>query len=147
VLPCKPVNIFGEDGVVSKFSQILAILAPFYIAALAAVSTFSASSKFDEQLRMAAPPRIYLLDKGKWEERYLTLRHFLSMLFGYCAVVSFCLFFFTIFAPIVSEQLASAGVGIKFGSEFIFFTFLFTLFHMITATLLGMYYLSDKMHR
>ncbi|WP_225028547.1 hypothetical protein [Xinfangfangia pollutisoli] len=87
------------------------------------------------------------LDKGQWVIRELTMRQFLSLLFGYCSAISMILFLFSLIVPFL------IGPDAKFeGASFLlqwvgFVIFLFLLFHMLVATFLGMYYLSDKMHR
>ncbi len=141
-------NVFGPSGLLSGFSQLLAILAPFFIASLAAVATFAGNAIFDEKFQMEEPVKITILSQGRWVERHLTLRQFLSLLFGYCGVISLLLFLVTLVSPIISMGVATAlgkASGIIGNLVLIVFSFLF--FHMITATLLGLYYLSDKMHR
>lgn len=146
VVMCLSVSwsAFGASSILKNFTQILSIMSPFYMAALAAISTFTANARFDEPLRMVQPPSIRIIEKGEWRVHYPTLRHFLSMLFGYCAVVSFVLFLFTIFIPIISIE---EGLRENVLSIIILSAFLMLFYHSFTATLLGMYYLSDKMHR
>ena len=141
-------NVFGTSGLLSGFSQLLAILAPFFIASLAAVATFAGNDAFDEKFQMQEPVKITVLDQGRWLERHLTLRQFLSLLFGYCSVSSLLLFLVTLVSPIVSKGIATAlGEASNAVGNLVLVLFTFVFFHMITATLLGLYYLSDKMHR
>lgn len=142
-------SALGSTGVLSEFTQLLAILSPFFLASLAAVSTFSGYGNFDEEIGMADPPKIERYVRGRWEGPFiLTTRQFLSLLFGYCATISILLFLTAVvasraqpigspYAPLSEQIVNGAIIG----------TFLFVFFHMIVATILGVYYLSDKMHR
>lgn len=141
------VRIVTSDGLVAGFSQILAILAPFYIASLAAVSTFVGQNGFDREFQMKDPLEIRHLYKGQWVTRALTLRQFLSLLFGYCSAMSMVLFLFSLITPFLVGELPVLSAAGQFWSWIALIGFLFAFFHMLVATLLGMYYLSDKMHR
>ena len=142
------LNFSGSNGLLGKFSQILAILAPFYIASLAAVTTFAAQTNFDEPFLMVSPPKISHFEQGQWIERLLTLRQFLSLLFGYCSVISFFLFLISIFVPSVFLTEACCKSDLFYWGDRVFLiVFLFAFCHMLVATLLGLYYLCDKMHR
>lgn len=141
-------NIFGQGGLLAGFSQLLAILAPFFIASLAAVATFAANETFDKKFKMAEPVQLNVLEKGKFKTRDISLRQFLSLLFGYCGVISLTLFLITLVGPIISSGLADFfGWWASCLGKIFFILFVFIFCHMITATLLGLYYLSDKMHR
>lgn len=139
----------GDKGLLGDFSQLLAILSPFYLAALAAVSTFGGKVNFDSPIEMKNPPEITHFVKGRWDTpKVLTTRQFLSLLFGYCAAVSIILFLVTV----LSEKANAINVGAAWSARFyldygISLSFLFVFFHMITASFLGIYYLSDKIHR
>lgn len=141
-------NYFGSGGLLSSFSQILAILAPFYIASLAAVATFGSQSSFDSKFKMVNPPTIQRLVKGSWKTCDVSLRQFLCMLFGYCSVAAIFLFFVTIFVPFFHKGIVQLNWCPRVPWEWPFlFVFLFLLYHLVVATLLGLYYLADKMHR
>ncbi len=141
-------NIFGSDGLVAGFSQILAILAPFFVASLAAVATFAGNAQFDERFQMNEPVKLQVLERGQWRERHLTLRQFLSLLFGYCGVTAMFLFLVTLISPIISSGVAEAFGDVSGFAGVVFFAvFVFLFSHMLTATMLGLYYLADRMHR
>jgi len=141
-------NIYGKGGMLGGIANLLAILTPFYIASLAAVATFQATASFDEKFSMTKPVELQILDRGKWKAKYLTVRHFLSMLFGYCSMASLTLFLFTILAPIIAGKLSELlGGSSDFVGWFGLAIFLFIFSHMLTTTVLGMYFLSDRIHR
>ena len=141
-------DIYGHNGLIAGFTQMLGVLAPFFIASLAAVATFSANKLFDTKFRMKETLSLERLEKGTWRTRLLTVRQFLSLLFGYCGFVSLMLFLTSLIVPVIAP-----GISLLFGDwsqvfGLMFFVFyLFVFFHMMTATIIGIYYLSDRIHR
>lgn len=142
-------SLFEADGVVRSFSPVLSILAPFYIAALAAVATFSGNQSVDRPFEMSQPVLLKVIgDGGDWEDINITPRHFLSLLFGYCTSLSIVLLLISIFAPFISkfaEMAECKWEPFLLGSIFLMFTVL--LSQLFLATLLGVYYLADRIHR
>lgn len=96
-----PLNI---SSIVDLTSPILITLTPFYVAALAAVATFKGNKKFDEPMDGNTPTLVIRVG-GKNKEIDLSLRYFLSLLFGYCSVLSFFLFLTSIIFRYVLEGL------------------------------------------
>lgn len=142
-------KIFSIDGFISKFNAFLGVIAPFFIASLAAVSTFSGPKGFDQPFEMSTPVTLQIKgSRGAWQEIEVSPRHFLSLLFGYCSVISLLLLMFTILAPFLSSGMVNncgrVGEFLKMGILFVFLSF---FFQVIVATLVGIYYLSDKLHR
>lgn len=141
-------NLFRDDGLIDGFTQLLGILAPFYVASLAAVATFGANKLFDEKFAMAEALTIERLESGQWKTRDLTVRQFLSLLFGYCAVISLVLFLFSLIGPVIAPGVAQfVGPSAQVFGRLIFVCYMFVLAHMLTATIIGIYYLCDRMHR
>lgn len=141
-------NIYGKDGMLGGVASLLAILTPFYIASLAAVATFQGTGSFDEKFSMTKPVELKILERGQWKVMHLTTRHFLSMLFGYCSMASLALFLFTILAPIIAGKLSELFGDFSNCVGWLGLTvFLFIFSHMLTTTILGMYFLSDRIHR
>lgn len=143
------LNIYGSEGLLVKLTPFLAVMAPFFLASLAAVSTFNGPEFFDQSFDMAEPVTLTVVgEMGALEPIEITLRHFLSLLFGYCCVITLALFVCSIFVPQIAD-----GIAKIFGSTALYFSwlglliFLFLFFQVILATLLGIYYLSDKIHR
>jgi hypothetical protein len=143
------LNVYGSNGLLAKLAPFLAVIAPFFLASLAAVSTFGGPSFFDQPFDMAEPVTLTVVgEMGALDAIDITPRHFLSLLFGYCCVVALTLFIFSIFIPEIAGGLANI-----LGSYAAYFAwsgliaFLFLFYQVILATLLGIYYLSDKIHR
>lgn len=143
------LNVYGSDGLLVKLTPFLAVMAPFFLASLAAVSTFGGPDFFDEPFDMEEPVTLEVVgEMGALEPIEVTPRHFLSLLFGYCCVTTLALFIFSIFVPQVAVGLASlAGTFAPYVAWLGLIVFLFLFFQVILASLLGIYYLSDKIHR
>lgn len=143
------LNIYGANGLLAKLTPFLAVIAPFFLASLAAVATFSGPSFFDKPFDMADPVTLTVVgEMGALEAIEVTPRHFLSLLFGYCCVVSLNLFIFAIFVPQIAGGLANIlGSFAPYVAWLGLLIFLSLFYQVILATLLGIYYLSDKIHR
>lgn len=143
------ISLFEADGFVRSFTPVLSILAPFYIAALAAVATFSGNPSVDRPFNMSQPVLLKVIgDGGDWENIDITPRHFLSLLFGYCTSLSILLLFASIFAPFIAKLAEFAPCDwASFLLSIVFVVFVFLLSQLILGTLLGVYYLADRIHR
>jgi hypothetical protein len=143
------INVFGASGLLFKLSPFLAVIAPFFLASLAAVSTFKATEFFDLPFEMTEPVTLLIRGKrGGWTSKDVTPRYFLSLLFGYCCVVSLFLFLITIVAPIIAPKIAMMfGPYAEISGWLLLGVFLFLFYQMILSTLLGVYFLSDRIHR
>lgn len=143
------LNVYGPEGLLTQLTPFLAVMAPFFLASLAAVSTFSGPSFFDKPFNMAEPVTLTVVgEMGALDPIDVTPRHFLSLLFGYCCVVALNLFIFAIFIPQVAGGIANL---LSSYAEYVgwvgLLMFLFLFYQVVLATLLGIYYLSDKIHR
>jgi len=147
VLP-SPVRFVAEKGVIEQVNELLQVLVGFYIAALAAVATYTHPSLNQKFAGAAAvlPQRIKGSDdKGK----ELTRRQFLSMMFAYLALLSLILYFSGIlvstFSPLLSHIPSILGRSIVRSIVMIVYTF--GCAQLVVITLLGLYYLGDRLHR
>jgi len=151
VLMEQPFSLLGRNGLVPQINGLLQVLIGFYIAALAAISTFSNAS-IDETMA-GTPPYIYEEFRGKSIKVPLVRRRFLCYLFGYLALVSFIVFGCGVLATLFINPLIAMLEGfdipyLVYCSKVIFLVFYsFILFNLITTTLLGLYYLSVRLHQ
>lgn len=154
VILLSPITVafWRDGGIFPKLSPLLSILFPFYIAALAAVSTFSGSPEINKPFPPDADGRRVTLPmrgaKGFVVPVEISQRHFLSLLFGYCCILSLFLLFVSSFSGLLSISINTEATMLREffrWSFFIVFTFIF--FQMLVLTLLAVYYLSDKIHR
>jgi len=85
---------------------------------------------------------------GDWEDIEVTPRHFLSMLFGYSTALSLLLLLFAIFSPVILAALQNIPPSYaSYGLSAFLCVFLFFFSQLILGTLLGVYFLADKIHR
>ena len=126
-----PLLFTGEKSVISIVNGILQMLSGFYIASLAAV--------IDEEM----------LNAPKLNGIPVTRRLFLTHLFGYLAIISILLYFVGGFVQISANNL-------HFLENFEYYDYLswipqavyiFGLFNLIFVTLLGLYFMIDRIHR
>lgn len=141
------LDVFGNDGLVKQITELLKMLIGFYIAALAAVSTFP-SAVLDQSLR-GEPTTLKVKRRGCEITVPLSRRRFLSYLFGYLAFMSLVLFIAgtvaTIVVPGLKDILGNSwAVPLKAIGLAIY---LFWVYNILVATLLGLHYLSDRIHR
>lgn len=131
--------IGGGSGLISSLIDFISNLPGFFIAALAAVATFN---KHDIDELMANPPKIEILHHGNPLMVDMTRRRFLCVLFAYLTAVSI---FLVIFGRI--------GLVITVSQEYYLILswsaitiFLYFLWQMVIATVLGLYYLGERLH-
>lgn len=134
----KPLLFLGEKSIVSIVNGILQMLSGFYIASLAAVATFS-RPEIDEQMLNA--PTLNSIP--------VTRRLFLTHLFGYLAFTSIMLYFIGGFAQIATENINQIA-GSEYGEIISWFAksfYTFGIFNLIFVTLLGLYFMIDRIHQ
>jgi hypothetical protein len=148
VLPL-PVQILGDGGLLSIFTEFLPVLFGFYIAALAAIATFDRQGMDDPMPGQA--PEMWVTFHGKRESVPLTRRRFLCYMFGYLALMSFALFAISAvgnwLAPNIHALVpydAKAFLYVRWGFLGVF---LFLASNLLVTTLLGLYYMTDRIHR
>jgi hypothetical protein len=141
------LNFFGESGLINQILSFVQILPGFYIAALAAISTFN---RIDIDQYMPDPtPQIDIIISGEKNKIKLTRRRFLCMLFAFLATESILL-------ALCSIAALTTAVAFKtmlpppmhpFVSYSFLFLYLIIFWQLLTATLLGLYYLGDRLHQ
>ena len=152
LLPAWP-RLFGAGGLNGSVISLVATLPGFFIAALAAVSTFDRHTLDD--LMPAPAPRLELRTRGQDETVDLTMRMFLTHLFAYLTTYSFLLALICVicealapsFGSIVerrSVNIPQLALLLRLGYAAMVGWF---LSNIITATLFGMYFIAERMHR
>jgi hypothetical protein len=131
--------LVSDSGLLNSIVDFVANLPGFFIAALAAVATFN---KHDIDHIMDKPPRIDIVYQGEMQEVDMTRRRFLCVLFSFLTAISIFLVLFTKIAlaasldTVYQDTLAWMGVAL----------FFFALWQMVIATVLGLYYLGERLH-
>lgn len=132
-----------------KLGGFLGVLTGFFIAALAAVATFG-KSEMDDPMPGDPPVRLQHRENLVAYSESLSRRRFLSFLFGYMAWVALALYVIGYVYPLADKYLFrdvmdSDGRELVFSLFWIFYTFAFA--NVLSNTLLGLFYLTDRIHR
>jgi hypothetical protein len=141
--------LISASGVSAQIQELVKILPGFFIAALAAIATFQQSDL--DRVMAGTPPTLEEFDEDEGRDiiTALTRRRFLCFLFGYLAFLALALFIATAAALIVKPWaltvLPPGWHGWARGVTT--FVFMFGFWHMMSIALLGLYYLTDRLHR
>ena len=145
------IPLINQSGLIVQVNGLLQVLIGFYIAALAAVATFT-NPKIDN-LMAGDPPTLIEEFRGEPLEVKLTRRRFVSFLFGYLALASLMLFCVGLVSILVGKSVStwvmiSTSLSILvYIKTFFVFLYSFLLINIVTTTLLGLYYLSVRFHQ
>ncbi|MBK8158741.1 MAG: hypothetical protein IPK59_08235 [Rhodospirillaceae bacterium] len=158
VLPNPPLFL-GEGSVLEQIQSLIQLLIGFFIAALAAIATFDEKSL--DCLMEGTPATLKQPDpyQGRPTDNPLTRRQFLCFLYGYLSFLSFALYLAIMalqilqpsfdwlakialplgpFAPVSAMDTVAAVLKLGYG---------FFFWQMVTVTLMGLYYLTDRLNR
>lgn len=140
------LNLSGDRGVLDQLNSLLGILVGFFIAALAAVATFDRPSMDDPMPGIA--PTMRIKDRGAVYHVPLSRRIFLSQLFGYLTVASLVVFALgavgQLSAPALDATLTQKAYS--WGRIAFTYAYSFGLANVLVNTLLGVFYLSFRIH-
>lgn len=125
----------------------LVTLPGFYIAALAAVSSFQ--STYLDQTIEGDGAQIRVLTKGTMHDIDLTYRMYISYLFSYLSVVSLLLFILLSLSDEVTDSISHIVKGdlLSILNVIGSLSLSFWIWNLITTTLHGLYFLAERMHR
>lgn len=138
------VNVYGPQGLLERLLSFVQTLVGFYIAALAAVSSFN-SPHLDKEMPHPAPT-IQVKHNGGLQQVATTRRRFLTSMFAYLTAVSF-----------LFSLLAIAGLTLAGPINALFprlatclwpiglIGFLVALFQIASITFWGLFYLGERM--
>lgn len=141
------VPIFPDKGIISFIVNYLQIVSGFYIASLAAVATFNKESM--DKPMPGIPVILPVTRKSKGRPETLSRRRFLCFLFGYLSLLSLVLYFsgsaLILLAPQVKLILpVEVLAAVKWS---VVTVYMFTTYNLLVTTLLGLYYMTDRIHR
>jgi len=147
-----PLTVFDQVELSKRLIDLLILMIVFYMAALAAVSTFDRKGidtplKGDDALLWIQNP-----DTGDSYDKKLTYREFISYLFGYLSFLSLCLYVFVVAMSVLWPEIekhfaANGGVCSKFidWTNIAIFIFIFgAMSQLIITSLLGIYFLTER---
>lgn len=140
------IDVFGANGLLSRFLGFVQSLPGFYIAALAAIATFNNRDML--KIMPGTPPIGTVVHNGFAERVPMTRRRFLSSMFAYLTALSIgltlaAIAFVTIADPVKAITPESARQWIKLA---VVYAYLLLVCQMVTITLWGLYYLGDRLH-
>lgn len=142
-----PPNLFGNGGLLSNVGGLLQVLGGFYIASLAAVATFN---KHSMDLPMPGePPRLAMIERGHLHRVDLSRRRFLCLMLAYLACVSLVLYVVGLLAMVSApsiKQITAESRHLIFRGIFTF-VYTFAASNLFITSLLGLYYMGDRIHR
>lgn len=138
----------GTLKIIDSTTSFLGVMTGFFIAALAAVATFG---KSEMDATMPGDPHVRL-EHRRNEEAYfedLTRRRFLSFLFGYLSLIALALYVSGLMYLVADRYfIASQLPKIRTTTFCIFWLiYSFCIANILSNTLLGLYYLTDRIHR
>lgn len=139
---------FDKDKLIGDVNALMGILVGFYIAALAAVSSFSNENL--DQVMKGRPPTLITVRKGQEIKETLTRRRFLAILFGYCATLAIILYVFGVLHVhlAVAQPVESwAQLALCIVAHFAWGLYVWLIASLLIVTLLGLHYLVERMHR
>jgi hypothetical protein len=140
--------VYDTDKLVADLNSLMGILVGFYIAALAAVSSFT-NENLDQAMKGRAPT-LTTSRQGNEIKETLSRRRFLAVLFGYCATLSIGIYAFgvlSVHVSLVSTAPAWADSLVWFIGQVGWALYTWMICSLLVVTLLGLHYLVERMHR
>lgn len=141
------IPVFAEKGVISAIVNYLQIVSGFYIASLAAVATFNKDSM--DKAMPGIPVILPNRRRRKGRSEPLSRRRFLCFLFGYLSFASLVLYFggsaLVLLAPHIKEMIPAQALPLLKWP--VITLYLFVTSNVMVTTLLGLYYMTDRIHR
>lgn len=148
-LSLKPTDfeILFLMSVFDSITTFIQILPGFYIGALAAIASYDREGMDDE---IPAPtPYLKIIREGRYDERKLSRRTYLTLMFSYLASMTLFLaisiFILKLFYSLGLFPVPRDLFFLIYSTNI--FVFFFIFFQILTITLVGIYYLGNRMHR
>ena len=141
-------NSLDRPKLIADINDLIGFLVGFYIAALAAITSFKNES-LDKEMGGRTPKLVHVR-QGRSIEEKLTRRRFLAVLFGYCAGLSIFLYIFGMvslhfeLSKLMDTDLTST---ITIVWKICGVAYIWALSSLLVVTLLGLHYLIERMHR
>lgn len=139
---------FEKLKLISDINSLMGILVGFYIAALAAVSSFANESL--DQIMKGRAPTLESSRGGRKIIETLTRRRFLAVIFGYCATLAVVLYIFGVIqVHFTIEQSVDCWLKnvVNIIEQISWAIYVWAISSLLVVTLLGLHYLVERMHR
>ncbi len=147
-----PLAIFKHHELVKRLSDLLALMIVFYMAALAAVSTFERKGIDLPMKGGDALLKVRHHDGGHHVDKVLSYRQFISYLFGYLSFLSLCLYMALLFLsagwPKIEGWYDRYSLAYRIFNVVLdpalFFAVFFAIWQLFITSLLGIYFLCER---
>ncbi|WP_269515355.1 hypothetical protein [Brevundimonas subvibrioides] len=147
-----PLSVLEDKELFGAMSGLLAILIGFYMAALAAVSTFDRAGIDNKLEGHDALLSVRRTDGRGRVDKKLSYRQFISYLFGYASFLSFIIYVALFLGKSVWSKMEAAVRQIRFGPEVMvygieplsFYLTAFFMWQLFLVSLLGIYFLAER---
>lgn len=147
-----PLAMLGNDGLFTAISGLLAILIGFYMAALAAVSTFDRAGIDNKLEGQDALLSVRRADGRGRVDKKLSYRQFISYLFGYASFLSFVIYVSILLARSIWQNIEATVLSLSYGDIIMsyiveplsFSLIVFFLWQLFLVSLLGIYFLAER---
>lgn len=139
---------FDKEKLIGDMNALMGILVGFYIAALAAVSSFSNENL--DKVMTGRTPILITVRKGDEIKEKLTRRRFLAIIFGYCAILAIILYVFgvlQIHLTVTQPTALWAQTVVSVAGQAVWGLYVWIISSLLVVTLLGLHYLVERMHR
>lgn len=138
--------LLGDQGLITGVNDLLQVLIGFYIAALAAIATFHKPG-MDEQMA-GDPVTLEEEFRGDVLDVSLTRRRFLCYLFGYLAWIGLLVYAGGVAIGASHEDVKSLipDEWLQVARNAGLFAYLFLLSNLGVTTMLGLYYMTHRIH-
>ncbi|PSU42627.1 hypothetical protein C9J12_28780 [Photobacterium frigidiphilum] len=130
-------HIIGDGKIIDKISSLLGILIGFFIASLAAVSTFD-RPEMDHYMK-GTPPTL--------NKKPLTSRQFLCYLFGYLSFITIITILTSDLINVFSGALIIITKNNSLLAFVIFMPYFFVVTNILMTLFLGLSFLTDDIHK
>jgi hypothetical protein len=148
ILLCRDYVIINQSHFIESINSFIGILVGFYIASLAAVSSFPGENL--DAIMKGRTPTLSFKRSGKMISEPLSRRRFLALVFGYLSVLSIIIYlmgFFRSNVYIDFEAIHWASDVNEILQWPFWLLYSWLCFSLVVVTLLSVHYLIDRIHR
>ncbi len=131
------------NDILLSSTTLMGVLVGFYIAALAAVTSFP-NTTLDSPMKGDAP---YIKSGKDGQKTIISRRRFLSIILGYCAFLSIFIYIVGSISAGVDFSNTNYVLSYKYITATLWIIYCWILCSLLVTTMLGLHYLIDRMHR
>lgn len=134
------------EGLSKNIFQFMVFVVPFHLAALGAFSTFNATGLDGKLSGVNAQLRVWSNADNDYFYKPLTLRQYVSLLFGYlCSIGIIYIMVYIIFSVFNFEKINSNYYSTCY--DVLFYLTIFFIVHYVVLTIYAITFLFDKINK